>query len=66
MSKVIEVEKAVEGMSPQELREFRDWFTERDSAEWDRKFEHDAASGKLDGLANEALEDLRGGRSTPL
>jgi hypothetical protein len=35
---------------------------EFDAAEWDRQLDRDVASGKLDGLANEAREDLRAGR----
>lgn len=66
MSTVVDVERAIERMSPEELREFRAWFAERDAAEWDRQFEGDVAAGKLDALADEALEDLRAGRSTDL
>lgn len=62
MSRVADIERAIEQMSPEELREFRAWFAERDAAEWDRQFEEDAASGKLDALADEALKDSREGR----
>lgn len=66
MSTVIDVERAVERMSPEELRAFRAWFAERDAAEWDRQFEQDVAAGRLDALAEEALKDLREGRCTDL
>lgn len=66
MSTVMDVERAIEHMSPEELREFRAWFAERDAAEWDRQFENDVAGGKLDALADEALKDMREERCTDL
>ena len=61
MGNVKTIEKAVESLPPSELAEFRRWFTEFDATAWDRQIEQDAASGKLDGLAAEALADYRGG-----
>jgi hypothetical protein len=66
MSTVIDIERAVEQLSPDELRVFRQWFSERDAAEWDRKFEADVASGRLDALGKEALNDLHEGKCTDL
>jgi hypothetical protein len=66
MSSVIDIERAVEQLSPDDLRAFRQWFTERDGVEWDRQFEADAAAGRLDVLGEEALKDLREGRCTDL
>jgi hypothetical protein len=43
------------------LAELRRWFAEFDAAAWDRQLEHDAASGKLDQLAAEAVADFRAG-----
>jgi hypothetical protein len=37
-----------------------------DADAWDRQFETDAQSRRLDRLAEEALRDLRGGRCTDL
>ncbi len=48
------------------MRVFRQWFAERDAAEWDRQFEADVAAGRLDSLGEEALKDLREGRCTDL
>ena len=39
---------------------------EADWEAWDRQLEEDVKSGKLDQLAEEALEDLRAGRCTDL
>ena len=38
---------------------------EIDARIWDRKIEEDVAAGRLDELANEALSDLRAGRTRP-
>ena len=45
---------------------FRDWFAEFDAGIWDRQFEDDGAAGRLDALAEEAIEELRQGRCTDL
>jgi len=66
MSTVPEIEAAVSKLSREELRTFRDWFSEFDAAAWDRQFEADAAAGRLDALADEAIRDLREGRCTEL
>jgi len=66
MSTVQEIEQAVRRLSPEELAAFRAWFAEFDSGLWDQQFAEDAAGGRLDKLADEALEDLREGRCTDL
>ncbi len=66
MSTVAEIENAVQKLSRDELARFRDWFLGFDAAAWDRQFEEDAAAGRLDALAGEALRDLREGRCTDL
>lgn len=66
MTSIQEIESAVSGLSRQELSAFRAWFTEFDAEAWDRQLEGDAAAGRLDRLADEALRDLREGRCTEL
>lgn len=61
MGNIKSIERAVESLPPSELAEFRRWFAEFDAAAWDKQIEQDAASGKLDGLAAEALADYRAG-----
>ncbi len=61
MSTVAEIENAVQNLSKVELSRFRAWFEKFDAEAWDRQFEEDAISGKLDALADEALRDLRAG-----
>ncbi len=63
---VIELEKAVSGLSPQELQEFRSWFADFDMAKWDQQIEEDSASGHLDHLIDKALGEHRAGRTSEL
>src|SRR5258708_16341014 len=66
MSTIEEIEQAVEGLAPDQLAVFRAWFAEFDAANWDQKIESDDAAGRLDALAEEALDDSRHGRFTDL
>lgn len=66
MSTLQEIETAITQLPPNDRAKLRDWFVELDAAEWDRQFEADVAAGRLDKLAEEALEDLRQGRCTDL
>ena len=49
-----------------ELARFRAWFEEFDAARFDQKIERDAKAGRLDRLAEEAIDDLRKGRAREL
>ena len=60
------IEKAIEALPPSELAAFRRWFAEFDAASWDRQIDADAAAGKLDELAAEALADFQAGSPRPL
>jgi hypothetical protein len=53
-------------VSAQELEDFRIWFAEFDAKKWDEQFEEDVATGRLDNLAKQALQDLHEGRCTDL
>jgi hypothetical protein len=61
MGDVKSIEKAVQALSPSGLAEFRQWFAEFEAAAWDQQIDRDAAAGKLDLLAAEALADYRSG-----
>ncbi|MBK8896487.1 MAG: hypothetical protein IPN66_04520 [Candidatus Competibacteraceae bacterium] len=60
------VENAVKQLSPEELVKFRQWYAEFDADLWDAQIEADAAAGKLDALAAEALADYHSGQSREL
>ena len=66
MGNVRSIEKAVESLPPSDLAECRRWFAEYDAAAWDKQIEQDAASGKFDGLAAEALADFPSGSAREL
>jgi hypothetical protein len=66
MSTIQEIERAVAQLPPEERAEFRAWFLEFDGAAWDRQLVYDAAEGRLDALAEEAVEDLRADRTRRL
>lgn len=66
MTRVEEIERAVRDLAPEDLRQFRRWFQEFDARVWDEELERDVEAGRLDSLAEEALEDLREGRTHPL
>ena len=66
MSKVEEIERAIQQLSSDDLSEFRAWFATFDAEVWDREFDEDVEAGRLDALAREALDDWHGGRCTDL
>jgi hypothetical protein len=62
MRDLLEIERAVSQLSEEDLAAFRIWFAEFDAEIWDRQFEEDVAAGRLDGLAQQALQHLQEGR----
>ena len=52
------VENAVKQLSAEELVMFRQWYAQFDSDLWDAQIQADAAAGKLDALAAEALAEM--------
>jgi len=66
VSTIKDIETAVRKLSRDELSAFRNWFLEFDAEAWDRQFEQDVQAGRLDRLADEALDELREGRCTDL
>ena len=66
MRAVQELQSAVSQLSAEELARFREWFDKFDAEIWDRQFEEDAKSGKLDQLANQAMADFQAGKCKQL
>lgn len=66
MSKIEEIEKEVQGLKPDELQNFRKWFWDFEAQEWDRQFEKDALSGKLDSLVEAALKSYKSGHCSEI
>ncbi len=66
MSTVEEIESAVVQLSPEELSRFREWFERMGNNLWDEQWKNDAKSGKLDAIADRAIQDFKAGRCTEL
>jgi hypothetical protein len=60
---VKQIEAAILKLSPQELTQLTEWVLDLDEQQWDKQIESDAAAGKLDFLAKEALLELESGES---
>jgi len=61
MTRVEELEKAVDALSEKEYGIFRQRFLERDWEKWDRQIETDSRSGNLDFLIKEASDAKKSG-----
>lgn len=66
MTKLEDIEKAIEKLPAADLARFRAWFEQFDAARLEEKIERDAKAGRLDRLAEQALADHRAGRSREL
>ena len=66
MSKLEKIAQEIQALSPEELAQFRAWFSEYDWGTWDRQIERDAEAGRLDELAARALRDHAAGKTTPI
>lgn len=66
MSKLEEIEKAVQQLSSEEMDKFRLWFEELQADLFDAKIEADIKAGKLDKHFDAALADHAAGKSIKL
>ena len=66
MQKVQEIESAISRLSKDSLINFREWFEEFDAKVWDKQFENDVMSGKLDNLVRQAISDFQSGKCKEL
>ena len=65
MNGIQEIEKAIAQLPRDEFFKLREQLQRRFDDEWDRQFERDVASGKLDNIAAQALAEHRAGKSKP-
>jgi hypothetical protein len=63
---VAEILEELPRLTVSQRDEVRRRLAELDDDAWDRQMEADANAGKLDKLWNEALEDIKAGRTKPL
>jgi hypothetical protein len=61
-----ELEQAVAHLPPKDLARFRKWFEEFDAQAWDKQLQADAKSGKLDKIAEKALNNYHAGKAKEL
>jgi hypothetical protein len=67
MSSVTEIIEAVKSLGVEEKAEFLTRLSEVDFDDvWDRQIEADAQGGRLNHLWQQALEDIKAGRTKPL
>lgn len=68
MSRVEEIEAAIEGLPPDEYRRIVQWFRLREQSRWGEQMDADSAADKLDFLFDEAESESAKGflREWPL
>ena len=66
MTTVQHLEQTIARLPPEELSEFRRWFADFDAAVWDARIEADAATGRLDAFAHEALVEYQAGQASQI
>ena len=54
MSRVEEIEAAIDGLPPEDYSRIVQWFRVREQRRWDEQLDADSAAGKLDFLFEEA------------
>jgi hypothetical protein len=62
MSKIEDIQEAVEKLSADDLARFREWFEEFEERLFDEQIERDLKAGKLDKMIAEARANLEAGR----
>jgi hypothetical protein len=66
MSTVEDIKTAILRLPPRARAELRQWYEDLEADGWDQQIEIDVKSGRLDKLADEALNALRTGTTTEI
>jgi hypothetical protein len=61
MSRIEEIEQAIEKLPPEEFLRIARWIREREQQRWDERLDRDSASGRLDFLFEEAETESKDG-----
>ena len=61
-----DIEKAIAKLPSKKLTAFRAWFYKFEAHAWDKQFESDVNTGKVDRVAEKAIEDYKKGRCREL
>ena len=59
MSTLNDIENAISMLGREQFAELRRWLDEYEASRWDREFEDDVKSGRLDAFAEEAIREYR-------
>jgi len=62
MASLCDIRRKIASLSPDDLAELRAWFERFDAEAWDKEFEENARSGKLDAVAEKAIDACRAKR----
>lgn len=65
MSAVDDIKRAIEQLPKPEFWRLSEWVIRKHEEEWDRQIEEDIRAGKLDKLAEEAVEEYQAGKTRP-
>jgi hypothetical protein len=66
VSTVAEIESAISTLPDKDAWMVADWLQKRLDAKWDKQMDDDIAAGRLDKLAEQAMEHYHAGRVKPL
>ena len=66
MSTLEQIEAAILTLPSNELNQLKQWFSDLDYQLWDEQLEQDMSDGKLDMLAQEAINEFNAGQSRKL
>lgn len=66
MSTVAEIESAIRELPIKDAHAVANWLQEYLDARWDKQMDEDIAAGRLDKLAEQAMEHYRADRVKPL
>ena len=66
MTTVDEIKTAITQLSDEALQELRAWYEQFDAERWDSQIADDIAAGRLDALADEAIQAFHKGEATEL
>ena len=66
LSTIQEIERAIDGLTPEQIQELYLWLDEHHPHSIDARLQSDLAAGRLDQAIQKALEDEEAGRIQPL
>jgi hypothetical protein len=66
MTTLEEIESAISKLPKEDFAKLSAWIAEQNESEWDRQFEEEVKSGKLDAAWTKALKEIGDGEARPL